>query len=160
MLPDDSHAPRPDQTVVVGREVITFRLTSARTGGRLAIVEAEIPGLVATAPLHAHSPDEWRYVIAGAIRVRRGPDGRATRIATGGSLHIAGGSLHAIANELRTAARVLFVFTPGEPMERFVATAGSEARRGAACSRGRPRHRGRARHASHRNELSCNHGGD
>lgn len=111
------------QDLHLGAETITIRLGGGQTDGRLLIVESRIEPVGRTAPLHAHDADEWAQVLEGEVWMERA-DGDSARCRQGSGCFVPSGHLHAIANESGEPARVLFAFSPAEPMECFFRGAG------------------------------------
>jgi mannose-6-phosphate isomerase-like protein (cupin superfamily) len=122
-----------DETVSVGGDTLTFRVTSDQSGGALTAVEVRMPAGGGPPMLHRHDPFELYRVERGelAFYVANG-DGEVERTVAGPGavVPIAGGHEHTIRNEFREEARALVIFSPGAGMERFAREAGALAQRG------------------------------
>jgi quercetin dioxygenase-like cupin family protein len=126
MSPELGGVPVVGETLVVMSDLITFRVTTAQSGGRLTVVEVEAPPGGGPPPMHTHVPDELFHVIEGDVTLYVGqPDAPSrTRLAVGESAHVGGGVPHTFRNAGHRPAKVLLVFSPGEPMERFFTAVG------------------------------------
>jgi mannose-6-phosphate isomerase-like protein (cupin superfamily) len=116
-----------DEEVTVGRERITFLLTSDRTAGDVAVLGVTIPPGGGPPLLHRHDPSEVYCVRRGELAVyREGADGAVARSVAGAgtAVSIAGGVEHTVRNESDDEVEAVVVFCPGEPMERFARAAG------------------------------------
>ena len=83
--------------------------------------------------LHRHDPFELYRVRSGELAFYlEGKDGSVTRTVAraGTAISIAGGLEHTIRNESDEEAEAVVVFSPGEPMERFVRAAAHLGRSG------------------------------
>jgi quercetin dioxygenase-like cupin family protein len=112
--------------VVVMADVITFRVLSSATNGRLSVVELVAPPGGGPPPLHAHPPDEVFAVLEGQVTLFTGDPLRPDRtdLAEGETAHVAGGVAHTFRNLGHGRARLLLTFSPGEMMEEFFTRAG------------------------------------
>jgi quercetin dioxygenase-like cupin family protein len=118
-----STASATPQVLRLGPETVTIQLSGEQTEGRLLIVESWIGPVGRTAPLHAHTADEWAHVLEGEVWMEAA-DGDSGRYAEGSGCFVPSGRLHAVANRSGEPARVLFAFSPAEPMECFFRGAG------------------------------------
>ena len=122
----EAAADRRDEATV-GRERITFELTTEQTEGELAVFRVTIPPGGGPPMLHRHDPFELYRVHSGILAVYiEGKDGAVTRrvVGPGTVVPIDGGLEHTIRNESDREAEAVVVFSPGEPMERFARAAG------------------------------------
>lgn len=122
----DVDQPQVGGCVLVIADVITFRVRSADSGDRLAVVEIFAPPGGGPPPMHSHPPDELFTVLSGAVTVFSGdplmPERR--ELATGDLAHVPGGVAHTFRNFGEHPARLLLTFSPGEVMEQFFLRAG------------------------------------
>lgn len=122
-----------DETVNVGGDALTFRVTSEQSDGALAAVEVRMAAGGGPPMLHRHDPFEVYRVEQGelAFYLANG-DGEVERTVAGPGavVPIAGGREHTIRNESRHEARAFVVFSPGAEMEQFAREAGALAERG------------------------------
>jgi mannose-6-phosphate isomerase-like protein (cupin superfamily) len=125
----------PDRDeVTVGSERISFRVTSERSGGEVAVFDVTIPPGGGPPMLHRHDPFELYRVRSGELAIYlEGRRGVVTRTVAGpGSVVPIGGGLeHTIRNESDEEAEAVVVFSPAEPMERFARAVGDLGRDGA-----------------------------
>jgi quercetin dioxygenase-like cupin family protein len=99
-----------------GGGLVTFKVTSAQSGGAYAVLHDTMPR-GKTTPLHLHPTyDETIYVIAGELLVHL--DGREQVAGAGAVASIPRGVPHALLVTSEEARIVAFV-TPGEVHERF-----------------------------------------
>lgn len=112
---------------IVG-DTMTFKATSAQTGGSMAAVEVlAAPG--GGPPPHIHrDEDEMWYVLDGEFEILAGEE--TLRLGAGGFAFVPRGTLHRFENVSDTPSRVLIVFTPGG-FEGFFFEAGLPAVAGA-----------------------------
>ena len=106
--------------------VLTFKATSAQTGGALLFFEIWMPRGKAT-PLHVHpEADESFYLIEGEIRVHA--EGQEDRTASSGAfVSIPRGTPHAFA-VVSESVRMVVLFTPASTVsEEFFRLAGELA---------------------------------
>jgi quercetin dioxygenase-like cupin family protein len=88
-----------------------YKVTSADSGGSLAMLEIEIPPKTLVKP-HSHTrEDEYTHVLAGTVGVRTGD--QVVEAATGASLVKPRGIPHAMWNTGTEPARVLEILSPG-----------------------------------------------
>jgi quercetin dioxygenase-like cupin family protein len=106
--------------VLVGMDLVTFKITDHQTGGRYSIFEVITPPLSGPPSLHTHLPQETVYILEGAYEIYGlGVEGLYTIHATAGTVvHIAGGVPHNYKNVGDTPGRALLVFSPAG-MEQF-----------------------------------------
>lgn len=120
----------PVQTLRVGHEEVTVRLTTAETGGRLLAFDVTMPPGGGPPALHRHEPVEVYRVLDGELAFYVA-DGEAVQRSVGGAgdvVHIAGGREHTIRNESGRPARAFVTFADGaEQMERFMHSAAAAA---------------------------------
>ena len=98
-----------------GRELkalgVTYKLTSAQTGGAYFLCEA-IFGPESGSPLHIHHrEDESIYVVEGGIDIRL--DHEKLHVPAGGMIHLPKKVPHALYNPLNTPLRILVHAIPG-----------------------------------------------
>ena len=105
---------------IVG-DTMTFKATSAQTGGSLMFVEVLTePG--GGPPPHVHTrEDEFFYVLDGEFEILQGEE--TFRATAGAFAFVPRGTLHRFENVGDTAGRILVMFTPGG-MEGFFFEAG------------------------------------
>jgi mannose-6-phosphate isomerase-like protein (cupin superfamily) len=114
------------ETMQVGSDRITFRVTSEESGGALLAAEVEMPAGGGPPVMHRHVASEVYRVEEGelAIYVEESGGGvRRIRATPGSVVHIAGGRAHTIRNESEAGARAYVTFVPGARLERFVRAA-------------------------------------
>ena len=118
--------PKLDDSLLVMSDVVTFRVLSSASNGRLSVVELFAPPGGGPPPLHAHPPDEVFTVIEGSVTLFWGDPQRPERreMGPGEVGHVCGGVAHTFRNFADTPARLLLTFAPGEMMEQFFLTAG------------------------------------
>lgn len=103
---------RPLQAIGVG-----IRLTSAQTGGQLAVIEYSFPPGCLVPP-HMHTrEDEFTTVIQGRVGFRSGD--HEVVLETGGYITKPRGVLHTMWNPGPEPARAIELITPGNGFERF-----------------------------------------
>ena len=109
---------------VIG-ELLTFKVTSADTGGRFTVVELLAqPG--GGPPLHTHPSAESFTILEGAFEFTglEGGEPYTIRAAPGDTVYIRGGAPHAYKAVGATPGKTMLVLTPGTEMEGFFAEAG------------------------------------
>ena len=118
--------PRVGDTYLVMADLITFRVCPSGSGGRLAVVEIEVPPGGGPPPLHIHPPDEVFHVVEGEVTIFRGGPGDTERatLGAGQTEHVRGGVPHTFRNLTDAPAQLLVTFAPGEMMSRFFVEAG------------------------------------
>lgn len=114
--------PAPD-TISVGGDELTFRVTSEESDDALVAFEVRVPPGGGPPMLHRHDPFELYRVDAGELTFYLGDEGRRVE-GPGAVVAIAGGREHTIRNESDTEARAFVVMSPGAMMERFFREAG------------------------------------
>jgi oxalate decarboxylase/phosphoglucose isomerase-like protein (cupin superfamily) len=122
-----------EESVDVGGDTLTFRVTSEQSAGALTAVEVRMRAGGGPPMLHRHDPFEVYCVEHGELAFYvEGEDGRVNRAVAGAGTVVAipGGREHTIRNESRDAARAFVIFSPGAEMERFAREAGALARSG------------------------------
>jgi mannose-6-phosphate isomerase-like protein (cupin superfamily) len=112
-------------TLSVGTDELTFRVTSAESEGALLAVEVRLPSGGGPPALHRHAAAEVYRVEDGELAIYVGDD----RIAAGPGavVNIPSGRAHTVRNETDAEARAYVVFTPGTEIERFMRAAGALA---------------------------------
>jgi quercetin dioxygenase-like cupin family protein len=108
-----------------GGGLVTFKVTSAQSGGELCIIE-HAASYGKRTPLHTHPDhDETAYILEGELLIH--VDGVEYRAGPGSVVWVPRGTPHAflVTSEL---ARSLWFVTPGEAMEAFYRQAGDEAK--------------------------------
>jgi mannose-6-phosphate isomerase-like protein (cupin superfamily) len=113
--------------MVVGKDEVTFRLTSEESDGALVALEVRIPAGGGPPMLHRHEPFELYRVERGELAFYiEGERETVTRTVAGpGSVvAIPGGREHTVRNESGGASTAFVVFSPGSDMERFVRAVG------------------------------------
>jgi mannose-6-phosphate isomerase-like protein (cupin superfamily) len=112
-------------TLSVGTDELTFRVTSAQSEGALLAVEVRLPSGGGPPALHRHAAAEVYRVEDGELAIYVGDD----RIAAGPGavVNIPSGCAHTVRNETNAEARAYVVFTPGTEIERFMRAAGALA---------------------------------
>jgi mannose-6-phosphate isomerase-like protein (cupin superfamily) len=110
-------------TLSVGTDELTFRVTSAQSEGALLAVEVRLPSGGGPPALHRHAAAEVYRVEDGELAIYVGDD----RIAAGPGavVNIPSGRAHTVRNETDGEARAYVVFTPGTEIERFMRAAGA-----------------------------------
>jgi mannose-6-phosphate isomerase-like protein (cupin superfamily) len=126
MSTEIEHLPRVGDAFLVMADLITFRVCSADSSGRLTVVEIEVPIGGGPPPLHVHPPDEVFHVMEGEVTVFKGDpeDARRTTLRAGETEHVPGGTPHTFRNFGDEPAHLLVTFSPGEMMGRFFVLAG------------------------------------
>ena len=118
--------PKVGDTYLVMADLITFRVCASASGGRLAVVEIEVPPGGGPPPLHIHPPDEVFHVVTGEVTLFKGlpDDAERATLGPGQTDHVRGGVPHTFRNLTDTPAQLLVTFAPGEMMSRFFVEAG------------------------------------
>jgi quercetin dioxygenase-like cupin family protein len=109
-------------------ELITFKVTSAETGGAFSVGELTSPP-GGGPPLHTHPAAETFMVLEGAFAFS-GQDGGelyAIEATPGDVVYIPGGAPHTYKTVSQTPGKALAILAPGGEMERFFAEAGVPA---------------------------------
>jgi quercetin dioxygenase-like cupin family protein len=113
------------ETYDIYGELLTFKVTSAETGGRFSVMELRAqPG--GGPPLHTHPSSETCYILDGAFAFTglAGEEPYTIRATAGDTVFIPGGVPHTYKCVGDTPGRTIGVLAPGEEMERFFAEAG------------------------------------
>jgi mannose-6-phosphate isomerase-like protein (cupin superfamily) len=121
----------PGGEITVGRERITFKLTSDQSDGEVAVLDVRMPPGGGPRMLHRHDAVELYRVRSGELAIYlEGKDGTVRRmvVGPGGVVPIGGGLEHTVRNESGEEAEAVVVFSPGEAMERFARAAGDLGR--------------------------------
>lgn len=113
------------RTVLVGADLVTFKLTGRQTGGKYSVFEVVTPPLSGPPALHTHPAHETFYIVEGEYEISSlAADGPYTITAQPGSVvHVPGGVPHNYKNVSDKPARALLVFSSTE-MEQFFAELG------------------------------------
>jgi quercetin dioxygenase-like cupin family protein len=114
----------PDETIMLGRERIVVRLSTAETGGKLLALDVTMPPGGGPPGLHRHAAAEVYRVLDGEFTVYLGKE---RIVAPAGTVfHIESGAVHTIRNESAAPARGYVQFLgEAEPMEAFLHSAAS-----------------------------------
>jgi oxalate decarboxylase/phosphoglucose isomerase-like protein (cupin superfamily) len=115
-------------SVRVGTDLLTFRLTSAATAGALVAADVALPPGGGPHVLHRHDPEELYRVERGTLTFYvedRDGSVRRTEASAGTVVHLPAGRAHTVRNESGAEALGYVVFSPGAAMERFVRAAGA-----------------------------------
>ena len=113
--------------VTVGRDRISFKLTTEQSEGEVAVLDVTIPPGGGPPMLHRHDPFELYRVRSGELVIYLEDEGGVIRrivVGPGGVVPIGGGLEHTIRNESDVGAEAVVVFSPGEPMEGFARAVG------------------------------------
>jgi oxalate decarboxylase/phosphoglucose isomerase-like protein (cupin superfamily) len=124
-----------DETINVGGDTLTFRVTSEQTAGALTAAEVRMRPGGGPPMLHRHEPFEAYRVEHGELTFYlEDEDGALQRAVAGAGAVVAipGGREHTIRNESREEAGAFVIFSPGRAMERFAREAGALALDGPA----------------------------
>ena len=107
-------------------DVITIRVSSRDSSGRVCVVEALSPPGGGPPPLHSHPPDEVFTVLEGrgTIIVRTDGVDERREMGPGETAHVAGGTPHTFRNFSERPLRLLATFVPGEMMEHYFVAGG------------------------------------
>jgi quercetin dioxygenase-like cupin family protein len=114
----------PGETLVnpATGQTLTFRRTTAQTGGELVEVESEMLAGHRPPPAHLHPRQEERFqVLDGAVDVRLGDERR--RLEAGETLVIPPGTVHEMAPAGDQPARLSWETRPALGTEQFFETA-------------------------------------
>src|SRR4051794_23259022 len=112
-------------SLTIGGDELTFRVTSEETGGALVAVEVRMAPGGGPPMLHRHPAAEVYHVQSGEFTVYLG--GERIPAPAGSVVPIAGGREHTIRNESEEDATAYVVFAPGAAMEAFVREAATAA---------------------------------
>lgn len=104
-------APGDAKTVQLFGVRFGYQVTSADSGGSLAMLEVEIPPRTLVKPHNHTREDEFTHVLAGTVGVRTGD--QVVEAPTGASLVKPRGIPHAMWNADAEPARVLEILSPG-----------------------------------------------
>jgi mannose-6-phosphate isomerase-like protein (cupin superfamily) len=126
------HTPSPagGDTLTVGSDRISFRLTTEQSAGTLVVFDVELPPGGGPPALHRHASAELYRVDRGELTFYVEDDsGSLAREITGPgeSAWIPSGREHTIRNEGDQPALALAVLSPGREMERFARAAAALA---------------------------------
>lgn len=106
-------------------EVVTYKITSERTGGAYSLFEVVSEPGGGPPPHVQHREDEAFYVLEGEYEFL--DDGHTMRAGTGSLVYVPKGSLHTYKNVGTTPGKMLVSQTPGGLHERFFEEIGQEA---------------------------------
>ena len=106
-------------------EVVTYKITSERTGGAYSLFEVVSEPGSGPPPHVQHREDEAFYVLEGEYEFLD-DDGRTTRVGTGSLVYVPKGNLHTYKNVGTTLGKMLVIQTPGGLHERFFEAMGQE----------------------------------
>lgn len=112
-------------TLSVGTDELTFRVTSAESDGALLAVEVRLPAGGGPPALHRHAAAELYRVERGELAIYLEDD--RIPAGPGAVVHIPGGHAHTVRNESGADAHAYVVFAPGTEIERFMRAAGALA---------------------------------
>ena len=110
-------------------EVVTYKITSERTGGAYSLFEVVSEPGGGPPPHVQHREDEAFYVLEGEYEFL--DDGHTIRLGTGSLVYVPKGNLHTHKNVGDKPARMLVSQTPGGLHERFLEELGEPATDGA-----------------------------
>jgi mannose-6-phosphate isomerase-like protein (cupin superfamily) len=116
-----------NDSIVVGEDEVTFRLTSDQSDGAMIALEVRIPAGGGPPMLHRHEPFELYRVERGELAFYVEGDRQTVNrtVAEAGSVvAIPGGREHTVRNESSEESAAFVIFSPGDEMERFVRAAG------------------------------------
>jgi quercetin dioxygenase-like cupin family protein len=115
---DIAHLPPGEgRTLRVMGEMVTYKVTSDRTGGAYSLFEVASPPDGGSPPHIQHRGDESFFVLEGEYEFLL--EDRLTRMGAGSSVYIPKGNLHSHKNVGEGLARMLIGHTPGRTHERF-----------------------------------------
>jgi mannose-6-phosphate isomerase-like protein (cupin superfamily) len=117
-------------TLSVGTDELTFRVTSEESDGALLAVEVRLPAGGGPPALHRHAAAEIYRVERGELAIYVEDD--RTAAGPGAVVSIPGGRAHTVRNETEADAHAYVVFAPGAEIERFMRAAGALAQPGPA----------------------------
>ncbi len=103
-------------------EIVTYKVTSARTGGAYSLFEVASPPGTGPPPHVQHREEEAFWVLKGAYEFLIESSTLTARV--GSHLHIPTGTLHAHKNVGEGVGRMLVTQTPGGLYEGFLEEAG------------------------------------
>lgn len=106
-------------------EVVTCKITSARTGGAYSLFEVVSEPGCGPPPHVQHREDEAFYVLEGEYEFLDN-DGRTMRVGTGSLVYVPKGNLHTYKNVGTTPGKMLVSQTQGGLHERFFEEIGQE----------------------------------
>jgi quercetin dioxygenase-like cupin family protein len=114
------------ETLRIGGDEVTIRLTTAETGGDLLAFDVTMPPGGGPPAMHRHAAAEVYRVLEGEFAFYL--DDTRTVERAGAVVHIAGGREHTIRNESAAPARAYVTFLDGaERIERFMLSAADAA---------------------------------
>jgi quercetin dioxygenase-like cupin family protein len=111
---------QPGETLTnpVTGQRLTFRRTTAETGGELVEVESELPAGGPKPPAHYHPRQEEHFeVLSGRVDVRLGKERRT--LGTGETLDVPPGAVHEMSAAGDEPARLLWQTRPALRTEQF-----------------------------------------
>ena len=128
MQKDLAHVPPGEGTrsLWVFGEIVTYKVTSYRTGGAYSLFEVETPLGGGPPPHLQHREDEAFWVLEGEYEFL--DRGHAVKAGAGSLVYVPRGTLHAHKNVGNGPGRMLVSQTPGGLHEGFYEEVGEEAR--------------------------------
>ncbi len=105
-------------------EVVTYKITSERTGGAYSLFEVVSKPGGGPPPHVQHREDEAFYVLEGEYEFL--DDGRTMRVGKGSLVYVPKGNLHTYKNVGTSPGKMLVSHTPGGLHERFFEEIGQE----------------------------------
>ena len=117
-----------DETIDVGGDSLTFRVTSEQSAGALTAAEVRMRPGGGPPMLHRHEPFEAYRVEHGELTFYlEDAEGALQRSVAGAGALVAipGGREHTIRNESHEEASAFVMFSPGREMELFAREAGA-----------------------------------
>jgi oxalate decarboxylase/phosphoglucose isomerase-like protein (cupin superfamily) len=120
---------QPDETLVVGADEVTFRVTSRESEGALLAFDLRMAPGGGPPALHRHDPFEVYRVDRGELAFYIADEDGVVRrrvVGAGGTVAIPSMREHTIRNESCEEAQAFVVFTPGAGMESFARAAAAE----------------------------------
>ena len=103
-------------------ELVTYKISSQRTGGAYSLFEAATHPGAGPPPHIQHREDESFYVLEGEFEFLSGEE--TLRVGVGSLLYVPKGTLHAHKNVGEGVGRMLMSQTPGGLYERFFEAVG------------------------------------
>ncbi len=100
------------RTVHMGKNVVTFILSSEDTGGAYTLTEFTIAAPPAPGPpVHIHGTgSEAAYVLEGEVELRLGD--QSIRASAGGAIFVPKGTVHNVTNPGPGTAKILVILSP------------------------------------------------
>ena len=117
--------PGDGRSLRVMGEVVTYKITSERTGGAYSLFEVVSEPGGGPPPHVQHREDEAFYVLEGEYEFLDN-DGHTMRVGTGSLVYVPKGNLHTYKNVGTSRGKMLVSLTPGGLHERFFEEIGQE----------------------------------